>query len=234
LFTSIAVILIGVLSWFLIPESRNERLDTAKTHDKEEVLHIMKNPDVWRLSLIILCAYVGYKITDDYSLFAYDVLGFTETQSAEVGNAALWLRPLFALLAGIMADKLSGRQVLLLGFSSMFASGLLIYEGTSIGYTSFTLLIMGVSLIGIYGIRGVYFALFKEAGIREEATGTAVGIMSVIGYLPDVFMAPLMGYVLDIYPGVYGHQVIFMLLFLAASMGLVCSLWLRSREHDWF
>jgi len=97
-----------------------------------------------------------------------------------------------------------------------------------------SLFILSLSLIGVYGIRGVYFALFKEANIREKATGTAVGIMSVVGYLPDVFMSPLMGYVLDTYPGVYGHQVIFLMLYLAASIGLVCALWLRSREDDWF
>jgi len=124
LFTSITVIVIGILTWFIIPESVEEKYATKKEYDKEEMVHILKNPDIWRLSIIILCAYVGYKITDDYSLFAYDVLGFSETESAGVSNAALWLRPVFALLAGLMADRFSGRKVLLIGFLSMIISGL--------------------------------------------------------------------------------------------------------------
>ncbi|MBD81032.1 MAG: MFS transporter [Crocinitomicaceae bacterium] len=234
LFTSVAVMVIGALTWFFIPETEDEQYMTRHVHNREQILHLLKNPDVWRLSIIILCAYIGYKITDDYSLFAYDVLGFDETQSAGVSNAALWLRPVFALLAGLMADRFSGRQVLLLGFITMMLAGFLIYNQPAYSTASISLIILGISLIGVYGIRGVYFALFKEAAIKEEATGTAVGIMSVIGYLPDVFMSPLMGYALDTYPGAYGHQVIFLLLFLAACGGFVCALWLRSRENDWF
>ena len=43
-------------------------------------------------------------------------------------------------------------------------------------------------------------------------TGTAVGVVSLIGYTPDIFIGPLMGYFLDEYPGALGHQCVFALL----------------------
>lgn len=227
LFTSLFVALLGGLTWWLIPETLEEQ--SAILHNKKrlEIKQILKNVDLWRLSLIILSAYIGYKITDDFSLFAYDAFNFSEAQAAEVSNGAMWLRPLFALTAGFFADRFSGKRVLTVGFSSMLISGFLIYQGAFISLAGATLFLMGISLIGVYGIRGVYFSLFKEASVSDEATGTAVGIMSVVGYLPDIFMSPLMGSILDNNPGVEGHQIVFLMMYLAGTLGLVSALWLR-------
>ncbi len=39
---------------------------------------------------------------------------------------------------------------------------------------------------GIYAIRALYFGVLREAGIPLTLTGTAVGIVSFLGYTPDV------------------------------------------------
>ena len=59
------------------------------------------------------------------------------------------------------------------------------------------------------------------------STGTAVGIMSVVGFTPDVFMSPLMGYLLDNYPGVQGHQYVFLVLMGFSAAGLLVSILFR-------
>lgn len=38
-----------------------------------------------------------------------------------------------------------------------------------------------------YAVRGVYYATMGEAGVPVAMTGTATGIISVIGYLPDSY-----------------------------------------------
>jgi len=35
------------------------------------------------------------------------------------------------------------------------------------------------------------------------ATGTAVGLISIVGYTPDVFSGPLIGYLLEYYKAIY-------------------------------
>ncbi|MEQ9656782.1 MAG: hypothetical protein RLO00_01550, partial [Fulvivirga sp.] len=45
-----------------------------------------------------------------------------------------------------------------------------------------------------------------------------------IGFTPDVFMSPLMGYVLDKDPGVIGHQNVFLILSIFALVGLLTSM----------
>ena len=75
-------------------------------------------------------------------------------------------------------------------------------------------------LAGIYGIRAIYFAVMKEAAVPLLATGSAVGIISVLGYTPDVFMSPFMGYLLDHFPGEKGHELVFLTLAIFALIGL--------------
>lgn len=56
---------------------------------------------------------------------------------------------------------------------------------------------------------GLYFAIMQEGEIPLRYTGTVVGIVSTVGYTPDIFMGPLMGKLLDDSPGVLGHQHVF-------------------------
>ena len=83
--------------------------------------------------------------------------------------------------------------------------------------------IVGTS-VGIYAVRGLYFALFQEGRVPLAVTGSAVGLVSVIGYTPDVFMGPLMGHLLDRSPGALGHQHVFAVVATFAVIGLIATL----------
>ena len=69
-------------------------------------------PTIWVQSIIILCAYVGFKATDDFSLYAKDVLELNEVEAARAGTVSLWIRPIAAIGAGLLADRLSAGLML--------------------------------------------------------------------------------------------------------------------------
>ena len=75
-----------------------------------------------------------------------------------------------------------------------------------------------------YALRGIYFALFPDAQVSAALTGTAAGLVSVIGYTPDIFMGPLMGYLTDTYPGAQGHEYFFAALAGFAACGLTATI----------
>ena len=52
-------------------------------------------------------------------------------------------------------------------------------------------------------------------------TGTAVGMISLIGYTPDIFAGPAMGFLLDRSPGETGHQHVFWMLAIFAFIGIL-------------
>ncbi len=224
LVTSLIVFLSGLLVWIYLPNKKSTSITSNKLPSAAKVLEILKMPAVWMQGIIIICAYVGYKSTDDYSLYANQVLGFNEISAAGVGTAALWMRPVFAVLAGILADRLRGARIIIWCFIIMCFGSLMIYLGIFENIIPLTLILLASTVAGVYGIRGIYFALMDESAVPLAATGTAVGIMSVVGFTPDVFMSPLMGYLLDSYPGAPGHRYVFMVLAIFAAIGLAVSL----------
>ncbi len=75
----------------------------------------------------------------------------------------------------------------------------------------------------VYGLRGLYFAVCREAKVPLVATSTAAGLVSVVGYTPDVFTNPLMGWCTDTWPGATGHRALFAVLCGFSVLGMVAT-----------
>ena len=103
--------------------------------------------------------------------------------------------------------------------ASIFAFGIV-----QVGMNSVFFFSLVVVATGTYAIRALYFSVMQEGRIPLVMTGTAVGIISVVGYTPDIFASPVIGYLLDTYPGIIGHQYVFSMLVLFSILGLWASI----------
>lgn len=218
--------LIGIFVFFFLKESKpqNEISSPKADHSLNTLIRVAKMPAVGLLIIIVLCAYCGYKVTDILSLYATEVMLFDEVDAAKVGSYQMYLRPLVCVAVGYLADKSSSALWLIRGFFILFLGATLFATGwvnaPLSGLFIFAVIITG---IGTYALRTLYYAAVKEGHIPYAVTGTAVGIISVVGYTPDIFMGPLMGYLLDKSPGITGHQQVFGLLALFAIVGVLTS-----------
>lgn len=214
LISSVIVIFVGILVWFFMkldPQAEKE-LQTEKI-TFSQIKNVSRLPSVWLLMIIILCAYVGYKITDIFSLYAQDVMQYDQIQSAQVGTVLLFTRPVIGIIIGLLADRWQTTALLLVSFTVTFFGGLLFASGMISAAT--TLLFMISILIvasGVYAARCLYFAVMQKGRIPLELTGTAVGLISLIGFTPDIFAGPFMGFLLENSKGAIGHQYVFWML----------------------
>lgn len=227
------VILVGILVGIFLKNSSSTTDPTAKRITSRELKLVMGKRVIWYQSVIIVCAYVGYKVTDDFSLLASEILGFSDVESAQVGALALWMRMIAAVSAGYLADRIGqSSKVISWGFGIMIFSGLIIGTGLLPENSSFYYLLMIISTcLGVYAVRGLYFSLVQEAQIPLNISGTAIGLISVIGFTPDIFMGPLMGVLLDENPGTLGHQLVFFVLTGFAFIGLLVTYQFRKEIH---
>ncbi|MGD9539886.1 MFS transporter [Methylocystis sp.] len=188
------------------------------------VARVFAMPSVWLQAAIILCAYVGFKAIDDFSLYANQVIGLNEVDAARIGVASLWIRPFAAIGVGYLAERI-GAPVMTIACFTLLAAGsfTLAAEALDAGMALAFVSAIVVSGIGIFGLRGLYFAIMQDGQIPLEHTGSAVGLASVIGYAPDIFMGPLMGYLLDEWPGATGHGYVFKVVACFAMLGLIAS-----------
>ena len=201
---------IALFVWVVVPDSQPQGDGSGPPKlSLDGIRRAGRMPVVWLQAVIVVCAYVGYKATDDFSLLARDALGYDDVQASTIGTLSFWIRAAAAIAAGYLGDRIDSSRVILYGFVILIGGSALI--ATGVGNTIAWLLITTIvaTSVGIYALRGVYFALLAEGAVPMAATGAAIGLVSVIGFTPDVFMGPLMGVLLDGSPGVLGHQHVF-------------------------
>ena len=219
--SSAIVAIIGLLVWrfMKLPEHLEKEIIVDKI-TVSQIGEVLRLPSVLLLMVIILCAYVGYKITDVFSLYAKDVMLFDEVGSAQVGTFLLFARPVVGFAIGILADRSRPSLWLFISFIIAFCGAIIFATGmvSNIPHFLFLFSILVVA-IGVYAARSLYFAVMESGKIPLVLTGTAVGLISLIGYTPDIFAGPAMGYLLDASPGLEGHQNVFWMLALFSFIG---------------
>lgn len=227
------VILIAAIVRFGLPLEQTVLTPITPSLSLGNVKQVIKLKGVWIQSVIIVCAYSGYKVSDDFTLMAKDLLNYNAVESAMVGSMMLWIRPIAAVSAGLLADRFNATKMITISFGLMVFGGLMIGSGAASGGVVWMVFLAIISsALGMFAMRGLYFAIMEELKIPFPITGTAVGVASIIGYTPDIYMGPLMGYFLDGSPGAVGHQHVFLLLAGFASVGLLMTAILRQHKRS--
>jgi len=232
LVASCIVVLVGLLVWFFMKLDRaTEKEIILEKITIPQIQEVLRLPSVWLLMIIILCAYVGYKITDVFSLYARDVMLYDQVQSAQVGTFLLFVRPVIGILIGVLADRSQITYWLVVGFIVSFLGALLFALGLiSDSVTALFFISILVVASGVYAARSLYFAVMEKGQIPLILTGTAVGLISLVGYTPDIFAGPAMGYLLENSPGAKGHQHVFWMLALFSLIGGIAA-WYYNRLY---
>jgi MFS family permease len=219
------ITLIGILTWFYMKTGVDEKEILLERISVNQILLVLKLPSVVLLMVIILSAYVGYKITDVLSLYAEEVMLYNEVKSAQVGTFLQFLRPATGILLGLVVDRFRISLVLILSFIAciigglLFASGIIEPSATALFFISVIII-----AVGVYASRALYFAVMQEGKIPLVLTGTAVGMISVIGYTPDIFAGPAYGYLLEAHKGQeLGFQNVFWMLTAFSLIGGIAS-----------
>lgn len=225
LFYTGVTLVAAVLTWLFVPEADAPARPRGPLRIPiAGIWAVLRMPTVWLQAVIVVCAYAAYKGIDYYSLFAVEVYGMSEVEGARVTAVSAWLRPLAALAAGILGDRILSSRASALCFGLLALSSLCFLIPAPSPWARWIFFAnVGVSSAAAFGLRGLYFALLEEAAVPAVATGTAVGIVSVIGYTPDVFFGVLAGWLLDAAPGVAGQRHFFLMLFAFVALGFLAS-----------
>jgi nitrate/nitrite transporter NarK len=210
---SILIVLLGVLAWFVLDDDI-ERAQQTKSKSKvgiKDVIDTLRLPIVWLIAMVILTGYSAYWGTFRFTSYSSDIFMLSVTIGATISVAKMWLKPPAALVAGFMADKFGIAKSVSFLFALLAASFAIfaILPGSA-SYLPFMLVNIGIASLAVFAMRGIYFALLEEGGIPLAVTGTAAGIVSTVGFTPDIFMPLLGGILLDTYPGAEGYRYFFL------------------------
>ena len=224
LFYSVITLFTAAVLWCTLPTPRIGPVGSPAAI-QSSWRRVITEPSVWLQAGVVICAYCGYKSLDNYGIYAVEVLDMTHLESAALNAYASYARPVAAIAAGIWADRWRSSGVVTVAF--LCAAAAYSWLGLDVASAlprTFLLANILITFCAVYALRGIYFSLLEEAGLERGITGRAVGLISVLGFTPDIFFAAVTGRILDANPGATGFQHYFLLIALICTMGMLCTL----------
>ena len=116
----------AVLIYFIIPQVTNNR---SSSTEESTTINVLKNlletiqqPKIIAQALIVLSAYCAYKGLDYFGLYASQVLKLDDIASAKLVADASFMRPIVAIAAGLIADKLQPSRLISIIFGVLATS----------------------------------------------------------------------------------------------------------------
>lgn len=218
---AIVVIFIGILNWFFIDDTDSEENTESIKDVVFGTFRQLAIPRVWLLVAIVFFGYSLYGIFGYINTLAINVYGLSVSGGATLGGTRYIIQAFGGIIGGFLADKIGSRiKVIILG--ALLTGGSYALFLFLPAEASLLPIILGNFVAGmfcIYLIRSQYFAIIDDAGIPVSRTGRVSGIVSSLGYLPDVFMYTMIGSWLDNNEGKAGFDLMFMY---AIAMAVAC------------
>lgn len=222
-FYSVMMIVGGILVILFVQDPKISEEDVS-TVSLEDFKAVAKIPRVWLCGLIVACNYLAVMI------FGYLTPYFTEVYSMSSSSAALLgvfrayvMMMVGSLFGGLMASKMkSVIRFMHYGFIGMtiFSFSYLLIP---VNRGMLPIVVVNFVLQGLFllAVKALYFAPIDEIGISKKLAGTASGIISVVGYSPEIFGYTAAGSILDNNPGVTGYNILFIITGCLSIIGFV-------------
>ena len=190
---------------------------------------VLGQAEVWLCAACIICGYQLFWATYSFSAYLQQTFGLTAVAVGSITVAKLWMRPIGAAAAGFAGDFLDRELVLgvLLVLASFSLLGMAFLPATAA-----SILMLGmVLLVGIltYAVRGIYWATLASCEVPDRIKGLAIGIISLLGYSPDIYLPLLNAALLEKYPGREGYVIYFVGLSIMGFFGALAAWQLRRR-----
>ena len=237
---AVVMILLGVVSWFLLPGETLLKTESNPSSANQEVLAGMKLtlrlPEVWLAGAAGFCVYFIYTampyfvtyLGDMYVLpaLAISIFGIASTSGGRIA---------VALPSGYIADRFFGGAVggLGAGFLLTLVLGAVMMTATLGGAASWMAMVcMMFCAFAIFFMRALYFAPYGEMGLPQRFSGSVIAMASFIVYLPSSFAYLLWALILDGNPGARGYALMFFAISIISIAGFVVARILGKRMRS--
>ena len=131
----------------------------------------------------------------------------------------------------VLADRLGRPRIMTIAFAIMAVGTFAIALFPKMSVPVFVAL-CALVYVGMYCNYGIVFSLMDDGGIPMEVSGTAVGVICTIGYLPEVVCPATAGIILDTFTEA-GYKYYFLAVGIIMLIGIVgIMIWNRSMKKQ--
>ncbi len=215
----------AVLLYFVYEEAASADEGEEDKIELKDIGRVLKMPQTWLLAFTLFSIYAVYSGSTLLTPYLTDVIGISVGAASVIAIFRTYIaRFLFCPVGGFISDKTGKVAKTILVIAVLCAVSIACFFFIS-GNTpvALVLTVVMVSAALIYMNYGIMWSISEEVKIPRHLYGTAIGVASIIGYLPDSFMHTIFGNWLDQY-GAGGYRYIFIFLIGLCMVSVVTSL----------
>ena len=229
-----ALLITSPLVYWLLDDLEEEISDAASESKSvfiEDLKDVLSRREIWLCAICIVCGYQLFYATYSFAAYLQQNFSLTAVMVGYITVAKLWMRPIGGVAAGFIGDWANPEKVL---------SILLVLASVSMALMAFIpvnsaaiLMIVIVLIIGLltYGVRGLYWATLGGCNVPNKIKGLAIGIISVIGYFPEVYLPLLSAPLIENYPGGLGYKIYYLIMAACGVLGAYAAYLLAKPSH---
>ena len=218
-------------------EDENNLENSKNTSIKlTDIIKIIKKPEIWCISLVIFAGY-GLYVGDSYfSPYMAGFLGLSFTTTLLISILRTYfIRSLGAPTAGIIGDKTKSISKTLI-FIFLILIFFALYGYFFRNETNYYVKIAFATIAAFvsFGSYGIMWATLEETKVPIELTGTAIGVICIIGYMPNLLIHKLFEHNLYSLQG-REYKDLFIYLIILSVIGIIGSLgilYFRNRKKQ--
>jgi MFS family permease len=215
---SFFLLAVAILVAFFVKDDKGSKRDKEGDFSLSGLKELCTNKLIFLMGGIIFMGYSVFWTFRTMSSFMQNNLGITAVTAATMMVIAQWMRPIGGIVGGFLADKI-GKANVIIGALTI-ASLLLItiaYLPTNTPL-NLALVMVLICITFLWAIRGTYWSILGECQVSNKVMGLAIGLISLIGYLPDVFSPMINTLSTRIFGGEWAHNGYFII---SAAFGFI-------------
>jgi MFS family permease len=237
IFYSVALVVAGILAWIFISEPKASEKEAKiveivvkEKPSMKDFIAVAKVSRVWLCGVLVIANYSALIFHGYVTPYLSAAFGVSSAVAATLSVVRTYVMMCIgAFAAGIFADKVGSRiKFMKYGFIGMtiFSIGYLLIPANR---NALPIIVINFVIYGLclYSVKGLYFSTIDEVLIPKKLAGTASGIISLVGYAPEIFLYTLSGNIVDKGEGLSGYRTCFTLMIILAAIGFACAILLQ-------
>ncbi|MEG1620112.1 MAG: MFS transporter [Eubacterium sp.] len=224
---AILAIIGGVFAWFGLSDNKQTDNPEDKTGASlKDLVNIIKMPSLWLLSIVVFSVCSVYASYSYLTPYLTEFFGLSASTAAFLGLLRIYgMAIIGGLISGFVADKI-GSNIKVIFFTSIvpvicYIAYMIIPNNPE--YLTVFIVFMLATGLSMFMLRGIYFAAIDELKIPLAYSGTAMGFVSLVGFIPEAYIYSLIGNWMDKYPGIGGYQHVFVYMIVVTTIGLIAA-----------
>jgi len=209
-----------LIAFFVTEDEKDEERGESERFRLRDLPLLLKNKYLYLHGAIVFLGYAVYWTYYYVGGFLQTNLGAAPVTVGAVTVTLTWMRPVGGFVGGYFADKAGKTNTIATALGGA-AVMLLLLAVLPISLANGIFFAIAIILaIFLFAIRGTYWSILGDDGFSDLRMGTAIGAISLIGYLPDIILPQFNSMLFNTFGGNGGYNAYFISSAVMAVIGI--------------